>query len=234
MKPGRDVHLVARREAERALDVRHLLMQRRADVADVLQSPDDGHDVDRPSARAGTPRRGAGHLGDALEERVDRFSGPVHRPLGMEQHRVAAEGPVDRVVHRRLSAVVRNQVVPQPEAGRGGDDLVRRPAGHPWRDPGRELLVHHPVEAELRMIGANERRGPLIHGTAQALLVLRWKVDLPQPEVAANDRQIAQEGHSAQQGQAREQDPPVHETEDPHQKGAGAGWLEGPGHRVLQ
>src|SRR5258708_11528159 len=102
----------------------------------------------------------------------------------------------------RLASIVGDEVVPEPKPGGRCHDLMRGPARHLRRDKARDLLVHHPIETKLRMIGADESCRCLVDGLAKPSPVGERKLDAAKPEVPANKRQVTNERDSAQDWRA--------------------------------
>src|SRR5258708_38414543 len=98
----------------------------------------------------------------------------------------------------RLAYIEGHEVVPEPKPGGRCHVPMRGPARHLRRDNARGLLVHHPSETKLRMIGADESCRCIVDGIAKPSPVGERKLDAANPEVPANKRQVTNERDSAQ------------------------------------
>ena len=158
-------------EAERAFNDAHLPVGAGTHVRHVVVLPDNRHDEHRLVTSGGGLHR---HLGNAWKQRMHHVIGPSHGAFRMQQDSSTRDGLLHRIILCGVATVVGNQVVHSPEARRGRDDPAVGPAGHDRRHHRRQLLVHQPIRAELRMVGPDERCGTCIHRAGQSRAVCRW------------------------------------------------------------
>ena len=157
---------LARLDPQPAFDIGAFPEKLGLDIAVENQLPDDRRDegLETGIGGAATLQRLKRHLDRAGHQRRDVVAVPADRAFGVQQHDIALECPVDRVLARgfAIPGDLRDQIVGEPEflrqRAKPVDDAVGRPERRARADARRDFLVEHPVGEEFGMVGRDEGR----------------------------------------------------------------------------